>query len=597
MAIYKAPLRDMQFVLKELIGLEEVQKLSQGEDLSEDLIDAILSEAAKFTENVLFPLNARGDEEGCTWHEREVKTPSGFKEAYQAFKEGGWTGLAFAPEQGGQGIPEVISMFMEEMMCSANVSFSLYPGLTRGAALLLLTHGTEALKERFLQPLVTGVWGGTMCLTEAQCGTDLGLVRTKAVPQEDSTYRLTGSKIFISSGEHDLTDNIIHFVLARTPDSPAGMRGISLFLVPKFLVTPQGTLGPRNGVHCASIEHKMGLKGSSTCVMNFEEAEAYLVGDLHKGVSNMFTMMNSERVAVGNQGLGIGEASYQNAVAYAKDRLQGRSISGVKCPDKPADPIIWHPDVRRMLLTMKALNEGNRMLASWVALHLDKAHRASHPEERSAADDLVQLMTPIVKAFLTDCSVDITNLGLQVFGGHGYIRDYGMEQYVRDARIAQIYEGTNGVQALDLTGRKMPAHMGRYLRPFFQGVSQFIEEHQEDTALQEFIEPLAKSFGRLQQITVMIAQKSLANPDEAGSASTDYLKMFGLVACAYLWVRAVLIARQKVQGDEKTFYEGKISTARFFMQKILPQTSSLFASMASGAGPVMDIPQEAFGPF
>ena len=597
MAVYKAPLRDMQFVLKELIGLEQLQKLPGGEELSEDLIDAVMIEAAKLTENIMFPLNASGDEEGCTWNNGEVRTPKGFKEAYQAFVEGGWSALALAPEYGGQGMPEIVSMFMEEMMCAANVSFSLYPGLTRGAALLLLTHGSQELKQRFLDPLVKGTWTGTMCLTEAHCGTDLGLLRTKAMPQKDGTYRLTGTKIFISSGEHDLTDNIIHFVIARTPEGPPGIRGISLFLVPKFIVHQDGSIGERNGVKCTSIEHKMGIKASSTCVMTFEEAEGYLIGDLYKGVTNMFTMMNSERVAVGNQGLGVGEVSYQNAVAYARERLQGRSLSGIKCPDKPADPIIWHPDVRRMLLTMKALNEGNRMLASWVAFHLDLAHRGTNEEEKKAADDFVQLMTPIVKAYLTDCGVDITNLGLQVFGGHGYIRDYGMEQYVRDARIAQIYEGTNGVQSLDLAGRKMPAHMGRYLRPFFHFVSQFIEDQQQDKSLQEFIDPLAKAFGRLQQATLTIAQKGIKAPDEAGAASTDYLKMFGLVASAYLWVRAVLVARQKTESNEKVFYEGKIATARFFMQKLLPQTSSLNASIMAGAHPLMDIPQEAFGPF
>lgn len=597
MAVYKAPIRDMQFVLKELIGLEQLQKLPGGKDLSEDLVDAVMTEAAKLTENVMFPLNASGDEEGCTWNNGEVRTPAGFKEAYQAFVDGGWSSLAMPPEQGGQGMPEIVSMLMEEMMCSANVSFSLYAGLTRGAALLLLAHGSQELKQRFLAPLIKGNWAGTMCLTEAHCGTDLGLLRTKALLQKDGTYRLTGTKIFISSGEHDLTDNIIHFVIARTSEGPPGIRGISLFLVPKFLVDQNGSMKERNNVKCASIEHKMGIKASSTCVMNFEEAEGYLVGDLYKGVAHMFTMMNSERVAVGNQGLGIGEVSYQNAVAYARERLQGRSLSGVKCPDKPADPIIWHPDVRRMLLTMKALNEGNRMLASWIALHLDIAHRATNEEEKKVADDLVQLMTPVVKAYLTDCGVDITNLGLQVFGGHGYIRDYGMEQYVRDARIAQIYEGTNGVQSLDLVGRKLPAHKGRYLRPFFHGVSQFIEEQQEDEDIKEFIEALSKAFGRLQQATIAIAQRGIKAPEEAGAASADYLKMFGLVASAYLWVRAVLIARQKTESSEKVFYEGKIATARFFMEKLLPQTSSLFASIMAGSHPLMDMPQEAFGPF
>ena len=597
MAVYKAPLRDMQFILKEVIGLEALQKLSKDQDLSEDLVDAILGEAAKFTENVIFPLNEIGDRQGCTWHAQGVTTPDGFKEAYQAFQEGGWSGLALDPDYGGQGIPETMSMMVEEMICSSNLSFSLYPGLTRGACILLQAHGSDALKQQFLPAMVEGRWAGTMCLTEAHCGTDLGLLRTRATAQEDGSYRLTGTKIFISSGDHDLTENIIHFVIARSSNTEAGIRGISLFLVPKFLVDEQGNIGAQNGVHCPSIEHKMGLKGSSTCVINFDNAQGYLIGTVNKGVAHMFTMMNSERVGVGIQGLGVGEVSYQNALLYARDRVQGRSLSGVKNPEREADPIIWHPDVRRMLLIMKAYNEGNRLLSTWVAYHLDLAHRNEDEQVRKSADEFVQLMTPIVKAFLTDAGSEISNIGLQVYGGHGYIQDYPMEQYVRDARISQIYEGTNGIQALDLVGRKLPAHMGRYARHFFHPVDQFIQTHRDNDTLKEFIEPLEKSFVRLQQATATLAQRSLKKPEEAGAAATDYLKMFGLVACAYLWAKTVVIALPKIESDDKDFYESKVHTARFFMVKLLPQTSSLLSTIMAGSKPLMALQDKDFGPF
>lgn len=595
MPVYNAPLRDMSFALKELIGTDKLRNLKNYAEFSDDIIDAILEQGSKFAENVLQPLNLPGDKEGCRWENGTVTTPKGFKEAYHEFVQGGWPSLCCDPAYGGQGLPNIIALFLDEMVCSANLSFGLYPGLTRGAYKMLHSHGSEELKAKFLPKMVEGTWSGTMCLTEPHCGTDLGLLRTKAVPQSDGTYKLSGTKIFISSGEHDLTDNILHFVIARTPDGPAGIKGISLFLVPKFFVKDDGSLGERNTVACASIEHKMGIKASATCVMNFDEATGYLVGDLYRGIQYMFTMMNIERLGVGTQGLGIGEVAYQNGLKYARERLQGRSLPGAKFPDKPADPLIVHPDVRRMLLTMKAYNEGNRMLEAWVSLQLDISEFSEDPQERLEADDFVQLMTPIVKAFFTDCGSDVANMSLQIYGGHGYIHEWGMEQFARDARIAQIYEGANGIQALDLVGRKMPAHAGRYLRRFFHPIQEFIDEHQNNEFLAEFLGPLAKAFGRLQQATITIAQRGMGDPEEAGAAATDYLRFFALVAHGYLWCRAVLIAQSKLGQGEDEFYTSKILTARFFIQKILPQTSSLLAIIGSGAKPLMEMADSMFG--
>lgn len=595
MPSYKAPLRDMLFVLDEVVGTKRVQEIPQFSEVNRDLIEAVFNEAARFTEGVLQPINQSGDEEGCKWADRVVTTPKGFKEAYQAFVDGGWPTLAGSPEYGGQGLPSLVAMMSEEMICSSNLAFSLYPGLTRGASIMLDRHGSKELKDIYLQKLVQGVWSGTMCLTESHCGTDLGLLRTKAEPQADGTYKLSGEKIFISSGEHDLTDNIIHFVIARTPEAVPGIKGISLFLVPKFMVNKDGSLGERNTAFCASIEHKMGIKASSTCVMTFEGAVGYLVGDLYKGINNMFTMMNTERIGVGMQGLGIGEVAYQNALAYARDRLQGRSLTGVKCPDKPADPLMVHPDIRRMLLTIKSLNEGCRMLAAWVAENLDIMEHSADKAQQQESDDFVQLMTPIIKAFLTDAGTDCANLGLQVFGGHGYIHEWGMEQFARDSRIAQIYEGTNGIQALDLVGRKMPAYTGRYLRSFFHPIEAYLLKHEKNTDMAEFIQPLAKSFNRLQQSTINIATKAMGNADEAGSAATDYLKLFGLTALAYLWCRAVEVSQAKLGQGEDDFYGSKIHTARFFMTKVLPQSSSLFAQIMAGSKPLMSLDDKHFG--
>ncbi|MFN7709957.1 MAG: acyl-CoA dehydrogenase C-terminal domain-containing protein [Holosporales bacterium] len=598
MPLYEAPLRDMRFVMMELFGTDAIRRLPGCEEVSDDLITAIMNESAKFCQNVLLPLNRTGDEEGCTHHGNGVvTTPKGFKEAYQQYVENGWAGLSCDPKYGGQGLPEVVTLFLEEMVCSTNLSFGLYPGLTRGAIQLLSTHGSDALKDFYLPRMISGVWSGTMCLTEPHCGTDLGLIRTKAVPQEDGSYRLTGTKIFISSGEHDLTENIVHFVLARTPGGPAGIKGISLFLVPKFMPNPDGTLGERNGVTCASIEHKMGIKASATCVMNFDDAKGFLVGELHHGVSSMFVMMNSERLAVGSQGLGISEISYQNALAYAKDRLQSRALRGTKHPEKPADPILVHADVRKMLLTMKALTEGCRMLSFWIAFQNDTSHRATDAEERQNADDLMQLMTPIVKAFLTDVGFQVANIGVQVYGGHGYIREWGMEQYARDVRIAQIYEGTNGIQAMDFVGRKIPAAAGRYLRQYFHPMLKFIEEHENHPDLKDMIPALSKAVNRLQQITLLVAGRSMGNPDEAGAAATDLLRAYAIVTLAYLWARAAKVAAEKVGGGEDTFYRSKLETARFYYDKILPETAALFTSLYAGGKSVHGFSNECFGPF
>ena len=596
MPTYKAPLRDLRFVYNELFDPTELQHLSGFEEVTPDLVEAILEEAGKFCENVLLPLNRSGDEIGVRFDNGQVITPPGLKEAYQAYSENGWGALTADPEYGGQGLPKTLGIMIEEMICGANVSFGLYPGLTVGAYNALVSHGADELKQKFLPNMVAGIWSGTMCLTEPQCGTDLGMIRTKAEPQADGSYQLTGTKIFITSGEHDMTDNIIHLVLARLPDAPAGIKGISLFLVPKFMVNEDGSLGERNLVFCGSIEHKMGIHASSTCVMNFDGATGYLVGQPHKGMQAMFVMMNAERLGVGMQGLGIGEASYQNAVAYARDRIQGRALKGALQADKPADPLWVHPDVRRMLLTMRAYTEGNRALAIWVARRLDEANHTTDPQRKQDAEAFIALMSPVVKAFMTDCGSEIANLGMQVYGGHGYIREWGMEQFVRDARIAQIYEGTNGIQALDLVGRKLPANTGRNLRPFFHELSAYLESKQDDPRpeFQPFVTGLAKVFVRLQQVTGWIAEKGMKNPEEGAGAATDYLRMLGLVSLAYLWARMADIALEQRQGDEALFYQAKLDTARFYFERLLPQTGALTSAIMSGCASMMNFNPEAF---
>ena len=591
---YKTPLRDMHFVYNELLDAGEIQSLPGYEEATPDLVDAVLEEAGRFCEEQLQPLNRTADEEGCHFDQGQVTTPKGMKDAYRAFTESGWSSLSADPDYGGQGLPESINMMLEEIICSTNFSFGLYPGLTGGAYNAISTYATDELKAAYLPKMVEGTWSGTMCLTEPQAGTDLGLVRTRAVPQADGSYRVSGSKMFITAGDHDLTENIIHLVLARTPDAPTGIKGISLFLVPKIRVDENGELGATNGVTCGSIEHKMGIHASATCLINFDDAEGYLVGDLHKGMAAMFVMMNSERLGVGIQGLGIAEAAYQGAVEYARERLQGRSLKGPKYPRQGADPLLVHPDVRRMLLTMRAYTEGCRALAGWVAVALDRSHRHEDGRARQEAEDFVALMTPIVKAFLTDTGSEVANLGMQVFGGHGYIRENGMEQFVRDARIAQIYEGTNGIQALDLVGRKLPTHMGRYLRRFFHPLRDYLDEKESDPAMHDFLLPLAKAFGRLQQATAWIARRGLKDPDEAAAAATDYLRLFALVALGYLWMRMAEIGRQRCEGDEALFYQAKVDTARFYFDRILPQTGSLFATIMSGSESMMQFNDEAF---
>jgi alkylation response protein AidB-like acyl-CoA dehydrogenase len=589
---YKAPLRDMQFILFDVLKVQDsANALPTYAEATPDLINAILEESGRFCENVLQPLNRSGDEEGCHFEQGTVTTPKGFKEAYNKYVEGGWTGLACDPQFGGQGLTSPVNFAVEEMVCSANLSFGLFPGLTHGAYNALRVHATDELKQTYLPKMVSGQWSGTMCLTEPQCGTDLGLIKTRAEPAGDSSFRIYGTKIFISAGEHDLTENIVHLVLARLPDAPPGVRGISLFVCPKFLPKPDGTVGIRNALACGALEKKMGLKASPTCVMNFDGATAWLVGAPHKGLAAMFTMMNAARLMVGIQGLGIAEAAYQGAATYAKSRLQMRAPTGAKFPDQPADPIIVHPDIRRLLMKMKAMTEGCRALALWIGHELDIA--TSHPdaERRAAADDLVALMTPIVKSMLTDLGFSAANDGMQVFGGHGYIRENGMEQLARDARITQIYEGTNGIQALDLVGRKLPMGTGRLARRFFHPVAADLERMAGVPAMMDFIMPMAKAFGRLQQATLWLGKAGTANPDDAGAAATDYLRMFGLVAIGYMWCR---MAEAAQANSADSFNAAKLASARFYMAKMLPETGSLLSSITTGSASVMALAEDAF---
>ena len=596
MTAYHAPLRDLRFVLHELLQLEKYQNVPAFAEASRETVDAILEEGARIAEEVLFPLNRGGDEEGCHFEDGEVATPQGFKEAYRTYREAGWVGLDGDPEFGGAGLPQVVTTAAAEMMGSANLSFETYGGLTMGAALSIDTHGDEEQKRTYLPKMFAGEWGGTMNLTEPHCGTDLGLLRTRADPREDDTYRITGTKIFISAGEHDLTDNIIHLVLARIVGAPEGTRGISLFIVPKFLIESDGTLGARNAVTCGSIEHKMGIKASATCVMNYDGATGYLLGEAHKGLRGMFTMMNRARLGVGLQGLSLAEVAYQNAASYSRERLQGRALSGAKMPDSAADAIIVHPDVRRMLMTMRAFTEGSRAFALWTALGLDLSRHDPDDRARRDADDLVSLVTPALKAYLTDMGFEAANLGVQVYGGAGYIRETGMEQYVRDARITQIYEGANGIQALDLVGRKLPANYGRALRQVFHPIDRFIEDHLDDDDLKDLAGLLGKSFGRLQMATAWIGEQGLKDPEQAGAASHDYLRLFALVVMGFLWGRMAETARDALAGgtDESAFYEAKFTTARFFYTRMLPETSSLLSKILSGKDAIMALEAEQF---
>ncbi|KRW58867.1 acyl-CoA dehydrogenase C-terminal domain-containing protein [Pseudomonas sp. TTU2014-080ASC] len=581
MADYKAPLRDMRFVLNEVFEVSKLWAQLPGlaEVVDEDTANAILEEAGKVTGGVIAPLNRMGDEEGCSWNNGVVKTPAGFQDAYKAYSEGGWVGVGGDPAFGGMGMPKVISAQVEEMVNSANLSFGLYPMLTAGACLSINAHASEELKEKYLPNMYSGVWAGSMCLTEPHAGTDLGIIRTKAEPQADGSYKISGTKIFITGGEHDLTENIIHLVLAKLPDAPAGPKGISLFLVPKVLVNEDGSLGEKNSLSCGSIEHKMGIKASATCVMNFDGATGWIVDAPNKGLAAMFTMMNYERLGVGIQGLSLGERSYQSAIEYARERIQSRAPTGPVAKDKAADPIIVHPDVRRMLLTMKALNEGGRAFSSYVAMQLDTAKYSEDPATRKRAEELVALLTPVAKAFLTDMALETTVHGQQIFGGHGYIREWGQEQLVRDCRITQIYEGTNGIQALDLVGRKVIGSGGAYYKHFADEIKAFTDS--ADVSLAEFVNPLKDAIANLEQMTADLMERAKANSNEAGAASVEYLQVFGYTAYAYMWALMARTALAK-QG-EGDFYVSKLGTARFFFARLLPRIHSLTASVKAGS--------------
>ena len=600
MPSYTAPVRDMQFILRELLKIDRYNDVLAGfADATPDTIAAILDGAAQVSQEILQPLNKVGDREGCRLENGKVTTPTGFKEAYKAFVEGGWTGLIGDPAHGGQGLPYVLGLAVNEMMSSANMAFSMYPGLTSGAMEAIEIGGTDAQKHLYLPRMVSGEWTGTMNLTEPHCGTDLGLLRTKAEPQSDGTYRVTGTKIFISSGEHDLTENIIHLVLAKTPDAPDSVKGISLFIVPKFLVNPDGSLGDRNAVSCGSIEEKMGIHGNSTCVMNYDGAVGYLIGEEHKGLRTMFIMMNAARLGVAVQGLSQAEVAYQNAVAYCKDRVQGRSLRGAKFPDKPADPIIVHPDIRRMLMTARVFQEGARALAYWAGLQVDIIRKHPDPETRRKAEDLLGLLTPVMKTYFTDMGFTSANLCLQCFGGHGYIAEWGMEQFVRDARIAQIYEGANGIQALDLIGRKLPANKGRAIQFFFALVGGFCEKYEDNAALSPFIKPLTEALERLVTATQWLMQHAISNPDNGGAVSMDYLYMMALVTLGYQWAQVARICENQLSNPDddsfdRQFYQNKLVCAEFFMEKVLPETMAHLAKIQAGADSLMTLRAEEF---
>ncbi|EGP09142.1 acyl-CoA dehydrogenase [Bradyrhizobiaceae bacterium SG-6C] len=597
MTIYKAPVEDVNFLLNDVFQIDRYNNLPGFADASADVRAAIIDEAAKLSEQVLHPLNHSGDQEGCTRHDDgRVTTPKGFKDAFKQLAEGGWLGLSAPAEFGGQGLPVTLSQTVNEFMMSANMAFSMYPGLTKGAMAALLVHGSDEQKKTFVPKMVEGRWAGTMNLTEPQCGTDLGLMRTKAVKQADGTYKISGTKIFISGGEQDLTENIVHLVLARIEGAPAGIKGVSLFVVPKMKLNADGSLtNEKNGVSCGSIEHKMGIHGNSTCVLNFDNAVGTLVGGENKGMQAMFVMMNEARLGVGVQGLSQSEVAYQNAVNYARERLQGRSLTGAKEKDKPADPIIVHPDVRRTLMSIRAFNEAARALVVWTSIKSDLAHRSDDAGERQAADDHMGLLTPVIKGMLTDQGFANAVAAQQMFGGHGYIVETGVEQFVRDARISMIYEGANGIQALDLVGRKLGRDGGRAITAFFGEVSAFIKENGANEALKPFIAPLGAALKDLQQATMWLMQNALAKPDNAGAASTDYMHLFGLVTLGYMWARMAKVAQDKLaDGGDQAYLKTKLVTGKFFMERMLPETSLRLSRVQSGADTMMELSAEAF---
>jgi len=594
---YKAPLRDIKFVMSELLNSEShYANLEGAEDATPDMIDAIIQEGAKFAEQVLSPLNQSGDREGCTWSESGVKTPAGFKQAYSKFVEGGWPSLAADPNHGGQGLPSSLGIVMSEMNGTANWSWGMYPGLSHGAINTLEEHGTEEQKQTYLTKMISGEWTGTMCLTEAHCGSDLGTLRTRAEPNMDGSYSITGTKIFISAGEHDLTDNIVHIVLARLPGAPEGTKGISLFVVPKCLPSQDGSAGERNALSCGSIEHKMGIHANATCVMNFDGAKGWLVGAENKGLNAMFTFMNVARIGTAIQGLGAAELGLQGSVAYAKDRLAMRALSGTKNPDSYADPIIVHPDVRRMLLTQKAIAEGARALIYMTAQKADIVQRSKTEEERKAADELLGFLTPIAKAFLTEIGYESASLGMQVFGGHGYVTEWGMEQNVRDARIGMIYEGTTGIQALDLLGRKVLMTQGESLKGFTKLVHTFCKENADNEQMKPFVEPLTAINKEWGELTMKLGMSAMKNREEIGAASVDYLMYSGYAVFAYLWAQMAKVAQDKLAegSTEELFYNAKLQTARFYFTRMLPRTRAHAVTMLAGADTLLDMPEEAF---
>jgi len=593
MPIYKAPVEEALFLLNDVFHMERFANLAGFSDASPDIVQAIFAEAAKFCETVLVPLNRVGDRQGCRrGDDGSVTTPEGFKQAYRQLVDGGWIGIAVPQEYGGLGLPMALTEVVNEFLASANMAFAMYPGLTQGAISALIVHGSAEQKALYVPKMLAGDWTGTMNLTEPQCGTDLGLIRTKAVRQPDGSFRITGTKIFISAGEHDLAANIVHLVLARSEGAPEGTRGLSLFVVPKILPNPDGSLGARNGVSCGSIEEKMGIHGNATCVMNFDAATGWLVAQENHGLPAMFVMMNEARLGVGVQGLALSEVAYQNAAQYARERLQGRALTGAKFKDKPADPIIVHPDVRRVLMTIRAFNEAARALVLWTALRGDIAHRSGNADDRRAADDHMGLLTPVIKGVLTDCGFANTVMAQQVFGGHGYIQETGMEQFVRDARIAMIYEGANGIQALDLVGRKLGKDGGRAVMAFFKEVETCVKANAVEPALKPLVEPVGKALGHLQQATMWFMQNALAKPDNAGAGATDYMHLFGLVALGYMWCMIAAAANAKAGSDSRM--RAKLATARFFVERMLPETAAHLARIQAGADSVTALPAEMF---